>query len=241
MFLVTIYCVHKVFSWTTTAVIFCLQAWIYSLVEKVCRAVLSVLDHLIVQLLPDWLPTLLVSDIASMLCLTALRSYWYSTRYLTSLKWLLIFRVGVWLIFSAPQACYRLWKAGQLRFEKRHTQWGPTTSTTRFGGFLQRSSAPALGVDLSTSSALPALPAPSLRPLPSSKTSALPAPPSSSSVRSLAPSQKRIGGVGAEPDGGLSPEELFYKQLKPRGRSKSRSLSNGNVGLHSRARATPVE
>lgn len=233
MFLVMIYCVHKIFSWTTTVVIFCVQAWIYSLVEGVFKQFLSVIDRLIFQLLPNWIPYLLFSDVASLLSLTALRSSWYSTRYLTSLKWILIFRMGIWLIVSAPRLCYKLCKEGQLRFEQRKSQWEPTESRFRLNWPSRRRSPSALDVGLPIPSALPTPPTPPNLPITSSQTSALPLPPSTSSVRSLAPPRK-TDRAEAHSEGNISPEELFYKQLKPRGRSKSPSLRNGISGSYLR-------
>ena len=74
----------------------------------------------ILATLPEWLPRIFCSDvgfpplshylnilfrkltvtqIASVLCLTAIRSYWYSTSYLTSLKWIMFLRLCIWAIF----------------------------------------------------------------------------------------------------------------------------------------------
>lgn len=97
MLLVLIYGIHKVFRWLTTAVIFCLQIWLYGIAESVFKSVLAVVDQVIYSLMPSFMPAILVSDVASVLALTALRAYWYRTSYLGSLKWMVIFRLAIWL------------------------------------------------------------------------------------------------------------------------------------------------
>ncbi|KAL9104355.1 MAG: hypothetical protein Q9163_000702 [Psora crenata] len=114
MLLVLIYCVHKVFPWMSTVIIIGIQAYIYSLLESFIWTILSKLDGVILQSLPSWIPFFLFGDLATLLCLSALRGYWYSTSFLTSLKWCFFFRTGLWLIVRGVEVYYLLWKTRQL-------------------------------------------------------------------------------------------------------------------------------
>ena len=92
-----------------------LQAFIYSFVEKIIQQLLGTLDLAIWQLMPTWMPFILASNVASCLGLSALRSFWYSTNYVNSLKWIFAFRLGMWVTIEAVKFGYRFW-TGELGF-----------------------------------------------------------------------------------------------------------------------------
>lgn len=117
--LLIVYCIHKSLSWMTSIFIFLLQATLYNLIEELVQSVFSVIDQAIWEAMPWWMPSILTCDIASLLGLSALRSFWYSTNYFSSLKWILIFRVGMWLLIEGAKAGYKVWGVWKETVEQR--------------------------------------------------------------------------------------------------------------------------
>lgn len=109
LLLLTVYCLHKVLSWMTWIFIVTLQAVLYRWVEQIVKMLLASLDTAIWDIMPSWMPAVLASNLASLFGLTALRSFWYGTNFLTSLKWIFIFRVGMLVVIEAAKAGYSLW------------------------------------------------------------------------------------------------------------------------------------
>ena len=120
--LLIVYCIHKLLSWMTTAFLFIIQAMIYRFVEGLVQTFLGQLDLAIWESMPSWMPYLLASNVASLFGLSALRSFWYSTNYLNSLKWIFIFRFGMWLIVEAAKGSYQLWCKWRLAVEQRRME-----------------------------------------------------------------------------------------------------------------------
>lgn len=120
--LLTVFCIHKVLSWMTWLVIFVVQAVIYSWVERLVQSLLASLDLIIWNLMPSWMPYLLASNIASWMGLSALRSFWYGTNYLNSLKWIFFFRFGMWLVVEGAKISYKCWTIWRSAVEQRRLQ-----------------------------------------------------------------------------------------------------------------------
>ena len=120
--LITVYCVHKLLSWMTSIVLFIIQAIIYNLIEVFFKTLLGTLDQAIWQQMPSWMPYVLASNLASWVGLSALRSFWYSTNFLHSLKWIFYFRVGVWLAVELAKGGYQLWGSWRLAVERNRMQ-----------------------------------------------------------------------------------------------------------------------
>jgi len=94
---------------------FLFQLWMYSAAEKLIGSVLQVLDAAIVELLPGWIPSVLVSGTATALGITALKSYWYGINFWSCLKWIVICRVGLCVLIQAFLALVTLadaWRNG---------------------------------------------------------------------------------------------------------------------------------
>lgn len=98
------------------------QALIYSWVEKIVQGILAGLDQAIWGVMPSWMPYLLASNIASWFGLSALRSFWYGTSYLNSLKWIFIVRLGMWLIVQVAKLSFKAWTAWKDSVAQRQMQ-----------------------------------------------------------------------------------------------------------------------
>lgn len=93
LLLTAVYTIHRISTFATHVVWFLFQMWIYSIVEHVIEGVFEALDQVIVELLPQWIPSVLVSGTATMVGITGLKSYWYGISFWGSLKWIIIWRV----------------------------------------------------------------------------------------------------------------------------------------------------
>ena len=134
--LLIVFCVHRILSWMTTIFIFIFQAVLYGWVEQLVNGFLAALDAAIWEAMPSWVPWLLASNIASWFGLSALRSFWYGTNYLQSLKWIFIFRLGMWVVVESFKAgCYRWnnWNDIVEKGRRMQIQW-PNQSRARSRG-----------------------------------------------------------------------------------------------------------
>ena len=124
--LLIVFCVHKLFSWMTWIFIFVFQATLYGWIEQLLKGLLTAVDQAIWEIMPSWMPYLLASNIASWIGLSALRSFWYGTSFLQSLKWIFLFRLGMWCVVEAFKAGYHLWANWNDIVERRRrmqNQW----------------------------------------------------------------------------------------------------------------------
>ena len=122
--LLIIYCVYKLLSWMTTIIMFIIQGLIYSVIENNVNTLLATVDASIVELMPSWMPHMLVSNLASWTGLSSLRSFWYSENLLNSLKWIFVFRGAMWLGLELIKRAYRLWCVWRRAVERKRTQQG---------------------------------------------------------------------------------------------------------------------
>ena len=122
--LLIVYCVHKLLSWMTTIIMFSIQGIIYTIIENMVHSLLAGLDASILELMPSWMPYMLVSNLALCTGLSALRSFWYSENFLQSLKRIFIFRGAMWLGLELIKRAYQLWWAWRLAVERKRTQQG---------------------------------------------------------------------------------------------------------------------
>ena len=118
--LLIVYCVHKLLSWMTTIFVCIIKGLIYGFIGNVIKTLLATLDASILELMPSWMPYILVSNLASCTGLSALRSFWYSENYLQSLKWIFIFRGAMWLGLELIKRAYELWSAWYLTIEVKN-------------------------------------------------------------------------------------------------------------------------
>ena len=107
--LLIFFCIHKILSWMDGIFIFFVQACLYGLVAQFITGLLPAGDAAIWAVMPSWMPYLLVSRVASLLGMSALRCFWYDTNYLQSLKWNFIVRMGVRVVGEGCEAGHHLW------------------------------------------------------------------------------------------------------------------------------------
>jgi len=67
LLLIAVYTIHRIFTFAAGVAWFAFQIWMYSIAEELIGGVLKALDQIIVELLPDWTPSILVSGAATML------------------------------------------------------------------------------------------------------------------------------------------------------------------------------
>ena len=106
--LLAVFCLHKLLSWCTWILLFTLQAIIYNTLESLLNQCLHQLDAAIYASLPSWTPYLLASNLASWVGLSGLRSFWYGTNFLQSLKWIFIFRLAMWAVVEGCKGAFVL-------------------------------------------------------------------------------------------------------------------------------------
>ena len=120
-FLTAVYIIHKVFTWATHVVWFLFQMWMYSTAEQLIGSVLKVFDQVIMELLPGWVPPVLVSGTATMLGISGLKCYWYGISFWSCLKWMMICRFGVFLLIQAFLAVVTLVEAWRNGFRPKRS------------------------------------------------------------------------------------------------------------------------
>ena len=107
--------------------LFIVQGLIYIFIENVLKILLAMRrmrDASTLELMPSWMPYILLSNLASLIGLSALRSFWYSANFFQSLKWISIFRGASWLGLELITGAYQLWVVWRLLVERKHTQQG---------------------------------------------------------------------------------------------------------------------
>jgi hypothetical protein len=121
LFLTALYIIHKVFTWATYVVWFLFQMWMYNTAEQLIGGVLNVFDQAIMELLPGWIPPVLVSGTATMLGITGLKCYWYGISFWGCLKWMMICRLGIFVLIQAFLAVVTLVEAWRNGFRQKRS------------------------------------------------------------------------------------------------------------------------
>lgn len=78
------------------------------MLENLIKNVFAEFDAAIVELMPDWMPSIVVSGLATAVGMAGLKSYWYGFAFWECVKWMFIWRVG---IFVVCQALVGIWVA----------------------------------------------------------------------------------------------------------------------------------
>jgi hypothetical protein len=117
--LTTVYAIHKIFGWLAAAAWFFFQCWIYSIVETLLESFFQGFDRTIMEAMPDWVSGIPLAGITGTVTVSALKSYWYGTSFVESMKWMLIFRVGFLCALQLLRGLSVLYKAWQDKIKRR--------------------------------------------------------------------------------------------------------------------------
>lgn len=107
LLLSVIYSIRAGFRWMGVVFWFFFQAMLYSMVENMVAGVFSVLDTVILEIMPRWIPPVIVSSMGTAVAVSALKSYWYNMNFFWCMTWILKVRVGLFVIGTTIMFCFR--------------------------------------------------------------------------------------------------------------------------------------
>ena len=108
LLLIAMYTIHRIFNFAAGVAWFLFQMWMYSIAEQLISGAFKTLDQIIVELLPGWIPTILVNGTTTMLGVAGLKCYWYSISFWECLKWMVICRLGLYVFIQISLALVTL-------------------------------------------------------------------------------------------------------------------------------------
>jgi hypothetical protein len=118
MLLAVIYSIRIIFRWLGVVFWYALQAILYGFAESLVKSAFGAVDVMIAAVLPDFVPQFLIAGTGTAIGISALKSYWYSISFWTTLKWIFIARFGMWGIWATTVfglAVYGEWRDRRKR------------------------------------------------------------------------------------------------------------------------------
>jgi hypothetical protein len=119
LILFSMHLVHKMFNWISIAVWFGFQVCVYTAFEMFVKALLQGFDAAIVVLMPDWIPPIFVSGLATAVGIAGLKSYWYGVAFWECVKWIFIWRVGIFVAWQVLVGIWIVYNAWYDRVKRR--------------------------------------------------------------------------------------------------------------------------
>lgn len=108
LLLITVWTIHKLFSWLASVAWFCFQLLLYQMIEGWFESVFHMVDGVIMEAMPDWASGLPMMGLTATVAMSGLKSYWYGISFWHSIKWMFIIRAGMWSFLQAVRGILAL-------------------------------------------------------------------------------------------------------------------------------------